>query len=109
MNELIFYLTEMALRSPHIPHVLPRSYHTLKIQLQADAAAGLPWITMEDFKRRLIDAGGEDDDVDDAMDVLRDMGVILHFRTFALPRVILRPTWLFSVLTNVSVCVCVCV
>jgi hypothetical protein len=101
MNELIFYLTEMALRSPHIPHVLPRCYHTLKIALQAEAAAGIPWITLEDFKKRLVVAGGEEEDADDAMDILRDMGIILHFRNFSLPRIILKPTWLFSVLTNV--------
>ena len=34
MDELNYYLTEMCIRSPHIPRIVPPSYFSLSIQLR---------------------------------------------------------------------------
>jgi hypothetical protein len=103
IDELYYFLSEMALRSPHLPRVIPKSYQGLKVQLESLTATGVYWISSSLFMKKLLEVGGQMDDADDALDVLQDMGVILHFRGTTIPRVVLKQTWLFDVLTSVRI------
>jgi hypothetical protein len=100
MEDVLYYLVEMSLRSPHVPHVMPKRYYDLKIRLEAMATMGTNWIETEEVTRIMEEVGGSADDVEDALNVLQDKGVLLYFSK-RISKVILKPSWLFAVLTNV--------
>ena len=64
MNELCFYLTEMALRSPQVPQAIPRSFYDLKERLNVIANKdNVPWMSLEDFQLHLVEAGSDAEEV----------------------------------------------